>query len=151
MLSNCLTLWIRTINFFSGIEHTRLFNFLDRRNSRILTTSLDNKAPLWASLFKIGKSSAPLCSFYLSACQNNVHILFQCPALAFERLTLLESLTRPLSLFNHYPSMRDHMGVPESIRKCGIMTLVGYMSAARNHKAVKFGKFSSKNTANSEF
>ena len=53
------------ITFFSGIDHSRLFTSLDRRNSRVLTSLLVNKAPRRTFLFRIGKSSSPQSSMSL--------------------------------------------------------------------------------------
>ena len=80
---------IPLLHHFSDISFTKFFNSLNRRNSRIITAFLDNKAPLQSFLFKIGKSHSPSCTYCHSAPQDNIHILLHCPALTYARLSHL--------------------------------------------------------------
>ena len=74
---------------FTDLHYAKFFSKLNRRDSRILTAFLDNKAPLLSFLYKIGKSSSPRCTYCLEDIQDNLHILLRCPALSYERLTYL--------------------------------------------------------------
>ncbi|XP_063692777.1 uncharacterized protein LOC134824732 [Bolinopsis microptera] len=71
---------------YSLPQHVSFFKSLNRRNSRILTAFLDNRAPLRAFLQKLDNTINPTCSYCLSGRQDNSHILVYCPALKFQRL-----------------------------------------------------------------
>jgi hypothetical protein len=71
---------------FTNKTHQKFFKGLDRRNSRIMTAFLDNKAPLRAFINNIDNSVSPICTFCLAEKQHNAHILFQCAAMSEARL-----------------------------------------------------------------
>ena len=98
------------VTYFSGSQHAGFFYSLDRRNSRILTSFLDNKAPLRTFLHKIGRATSPTCSYCFTGRQDNAHILFDCPALAFERLQHLGPSPRQ----SVDPNYQRHAGTPIS-------------------------------------
>ena len=80
---------ISLLHYFSEKPYTAFFKTLSRRNSRILTAFLDNRAPLKCFLYKIGKVHSPTCSYCHTGPQDNIHILLHCPALSYDRLTHL--------------------------------------------------------------
>ena len=77
---------------FSDQSFQGFFKSLQRRDSRIITSFLDNRAPLLAFLHKIGLSSDPFCNLCFMEPQTNIHVLNVCPALTRYRH----------STFNHY-------------------------------------------------
>ena len=85
-LSNPL---ITLLTYFSDKSYVSFFKTLNRRNSRILTAFLDNRAPLKGFLYKIGKVRSPSCTYCNNGLQDNIHILLHCPALSYDRLSQL--------------------------------------------------------------
>ena len=79
------------LTHYSLPQHIKFFRSLNRRNSRIITAFLDNRAPLQAFLNKIDDTINPNCSYCFSGRQDNYHVLFFCPALEFDRLQHLGS------------------------------------------------------------
>ena len=78
---------------FASPTYLKFFHSLTRRNTRILTSFLDNRAPLKDFLFKIGLSSDPTCDFCESSNQTNEHILNSCPSISLQRSIHLGSFT----------------------------------------------------------
>ena len=80
---------ITLLTYFSDKSYVSFFKTLNRRNSRILTAFLDNRAPLKGFLYKIGKVRSPSCTYCNNGLQDNIHILLHCPALSYDRLSHL--------------------------------------------------------------
>ena len=76
---------------------TPFFTGLDRRSSRVLTSFLDNKAPLRSFLHTINLVDSPICDLCNICPQTNIHILSFCPAVSHHRLSAFDSIANPLS------------------------------------------------------
>ena len=90
------------LKHYSSPQHINFFKTLNRRNSRILTAFLDNRAPLQAFVNKLDATISPICSYCLSGRQDNSHVLFYCPSFELQRLRHLGSLPH-LADFNRIP------------------------------------------------
>ena len=87
---------------FSNSKFSSFFTSLNRRNSRILSSFLDNKAPLLSFLYKIYLVDSPICNLCCISPQDNIHILSFCPAVSHFR-------------FQSFGTTRDPLSVPERI------------------------------------
>ena len=84
------------LSLLAHYAHTDFLDFfssLNRRNLRIITSFLDNKAPLKKFLHHIGLTTDSLCDLCSEPDQDNAHILYSCPALILQRLNILGSYT----------------------------------------------------------
>ena len=78
---------------YAHTDFVDFFSSLNRRNLRIITSFLDNKAPLKKFLHHIRLTTDSLCDLCSEPDQDNAHILYSCPALILQRLNILGSYT----------------------------------------------------------
>ena len=78
---------------YAHMDFLDFFSSLNRRNLRIITSFLDNKAPLKKLLHHIGLTTDSLCDLCSEPDQDNAHILYSCPPLILQRLKILGSYT----------------------------------------------------------
>ena len=84
------------LSLLAHYAHTDFLDFfssLNRRNLRIITSFLDNKALLKKFLHHIGLTTDSLCDLCSEPDKDNAHILYSCPALILQRLNILGSYT----------------------------------------------------------
>ena len=75
-----------TLSHLTLPSYSSFLRKLPRPQLRKITAFLDNRAPLLHFLHKIGLSSSPTCTTCFAADETNVHLLYNCPALASLRM-----------------------------------------------------------------
>ncbi len=79
------------ISLFASHSYKSYFKTLQRRNTRLLTSFLDNRAPLRYFLSLIHKIDDPYCTYCFGGIQTNAHLLLDCPTFTHQRSSIFGS------------------------------------------------------------